>query len=102
MAGSRQEIHDDVCTHGFGAELGSYGSRWLDRSLLLIPTTASLPMDPHKGHDVCAVEEHLVPDGRDAPRPAEIETGLSHARAAFFLACSFWLADAQVAARTAD
>jgi hypothetical protein len=36
---------------------------WFDRSLLLIPTTAFLPMDAHKGHDVCAVEEHLVPDG---------------------------------------
>jgi hypothetical protein len=46
-----KEIHDDVCTNGYDDELGSfvqsYGSKWLDGSLLLIPTTspasASLP-----------------------------------------------------------
>ena len=44
-----QEIHDDICANGFDSELGSfvqsYGSKFLDGSLLLILTTGFLPVE---------------------------------------------------------
>ena len=60
-----QEIHDDICANGYDAELGSfvqsYGSKWLDGSLLLIPTTGFLPMDdPRVAGTVRAVEGRLL------------------------------------------
>ena len=43
----RAAIHEDVCTHGFDRELGSfvqaYGSKELDASLLLMPPVGFLP-----------------------------------------------------------
>jgi GH15 family glucan-1,4-alpha-glucosidase len=96
-----REIHDDVCRHGYDAELGSfvqsYGSKWLDGSLLLIPTTGFLsPDDPRIAGTVRAVEERLVVNGLVMRHdPAEVETGLAHGEGAF-LACSCWLADAYV------
>src|SRR3954471_7561168 len=40
-------IHEEVCANGYDTELNSfvqsYGSKWLDGSLLLIPTTGFLP-----------------------------------------------------------
>ncbi len=96
-----QEIHDDVCAHGYDPELGSftqsYGSKWLDGSLLLIPTTGFLPLDdPRIAGTVRAVEGRLLVDGFVMRHdPGEVETGLAHGEGAF-LACSFWLADALV------
>ena len=96
-----REIHDDVCANGYDAELGSfvqsYGSKWLDGSLLLIPTTGFLPVDdPRIVGTVRAVEGRLLQDGFVMRHdPAEVETGLAHGEGAF-LACSFWLADALV------
>jgi GH15 family glucan-1,4-alpha-glucosidase len=96
-----KEIHDEVCTKGFDRELGSfvqsYGSKWLDGSLLLIPTTGFLPVDDRRVvGTVRAIEERLLQDGFVMRHdPAEVETGLSHGEGAF-LACSFWLADAYV------
>jgi len=96
-----KEIHDDVCANGYDPELGSfvqaYGSKWLDGSLLLIPTTGFLPLDdPRIAGTVRAVEGRLLADGFVMRHdPAEVETGLSHGEGAF-LACSFWLADAMV------
>jgi GH15 family glucan-1,4-alpha-glucosidase len=95
------EIHAEVCTHGYDAELGSfvqsYGSKWLDGSLLLIPTTGFLPPDdPRVVGTVHAIQKRLVVDGFVMRHdPAEVETGLAHGEGAF-LACSFWLADALV------
>jgi GH15 family glucan-1,4-alpha-glucosidase len=93
-------IHADVCANGFNAELNSfvasYGSTWLDGSLLLIPTTGFLPpSDPRIIGTVNAIEGRLIADGGLVMRhdPAEVETGLEHGEGAF-LACSFWLADA--------
>ena len=44
-----ETIHEEVCANGFDTELNSfvqsYGSKWLDGSLLLIPTTGFLPAD---------------------------------------------------------
>ena len=96
-----REIHDDVCRQGFDAELGSfvqsYGSKWLDGSLLLIPTTGFLPPDdPRILGTIRAVERRLLQDGFVMRHdPAEVETGLAHGEGAF-LACSFWLVDAMV------
>ncbi len=96
-----KEIHDDVCANGYDEELGSfvqaYGSKWLDGSLLLIPTTGFLPVgDPRIEGTVRAVEGRLLQDGFVMRHdPAEVETGLAHGEGAF-LACSFWLADALV------
>jgi GH15 family glucan-1,4-alpha-glucosidase len=101
------EIHAEVCTHGYDAELGSfvqsYGSKWLDGSLLLIPTTGFLPPeDPRVAGTVRAIEKRLVVDGLVMRHdPAEVETGLAHGEGAF-LACSFWLADALVLLGRAD
>ncbi|MBV9251081.1 MAG: glycoside hydrolase family 15 protein [Alphaproteobacteria bacterium] len=96
-----EEIHADVCAHGYNAELGSfvqsYGSKWLDGSLLLIPTTGFLPPDDSRiAGTVRAIEGRLLADGFVMRHdPAEVETGLAHGEGAF-LACSFWLADAYV------
>jgi GH15 family glucan-1,4-alpha-glucosidase len=96
-----KEIHADICTHGFDQELDSfvqsYGSKWLDGSLLLIPTTGFLPIDdPRVEGTIRAVESRLLRDGFVMRHdPAEVETGLAHGEGAF-LACSFWLADAMV------
>jgi GH15 family glucan-1,4-alpha-glucosidase len=94
-----KEIHEDVCANGYDEGLGSfvqsYGSKWLDASLLLIPTTGFLPPDdPRIGGTVRAVENRLLRDGLVMRHdPAEVETGLAHGEGAF-IACSFWLADA--------
>jgi len=93
------EIHADVCTHGYDAELGSfvqsYGSKWLDGSLLLIPTTGFLPPDdPRIEGTVRAIEGRMLKDGFVMRLDAdEVETGLDRGEGAF-LACSFWLVDA--------
>ncbi len=96
-----QEIHDDICAHSYDAELGSfvqaYGSKWLDGSLLLLPTTGFLPPnDARIVATVQAIKERLISDNFVMRHdPAESETGLAHGEGAF-LACSFWLADAMI------
>jgi GH15 family glucan-1,4-alpha-glucosidase len=96
-----KEIHEEVCDHGYNADLGSfvqsYGSKWLDGSLLLIPTTGFLPIDdPRIEGTVRAVQGRLVRDGLVMRHdPAEVETALAQGEGAF-LACSFWLADALI------
>jgi GH15 family glucan-1,4-alpha-glucosidase len=97
----RQRIHDEVCACGFDRELGSfvqsYGSKELDASLLLMPTTGFLPpSDPRVHATIEAVERHLFVDGfvlrYDTHRSHD---GLPPGEGAF-LACSFWLADAML------
>ncbi len=96
-----REIHEEVCRKGYDPELGSfvqsYGSKWLDGSLLLLPTTGFLPVDdPRIAGTVRAVQGRLLQDGFVMRHdPAEVETGLAHGEGAF-LACSFWLADALI------
>jgi GH15 family glucan-1,4-alpha-glucosidase len=95
------EIHAEICAKAYDPQLGSfvqsYGSKWLDGSLLLLPTTGFLPIeDPRIAGTVHAIERRLVADGLVMRHdPAEIETGLAHGEGAF-LACSFWLADAMI------
>ena len=69
-AGARfvRRIHAEVCARGFDRELGSfvqsYGSKNLDASLLLMPTTGFLPADdPRIRGTIEAVERHLFVDG---------------------------------------
>jgi GH15 family glucan-1,4-alpha-glucosidase len=97
----RDRIHADVCARGYDEGLGSfvqsYGSKDLDASLLLLPTTGFLPPeDPRIRGTIGAVERHLLVDGfvlrYDTHRT---DDGLPAGEGAF-LACSFWLADAYV------
>ena len=94
----RDDVHDDVCRHGFDAELGSfvqaYGSKSLDASLLLLPLVGFLPAsDPRMVGTVKAIERRLLVDGfvmrYDTGETAD---GLPPGEGAF-LSCSFWLAD---------
>ena len=97
----RQEIYDDVCTHGFDAERNTftqfYGSQGLDAALLLIPRVGFLPWnDPRVAGTVDAVQRELDHGGfllRYSPDTDGGVDGLAgHENA--FLACTFWLADA--------
>src|SRR6201987_4747194 len=95
------EIHAEVCEHGFDRELGSfvqsYGSKRLDASLLLIPLVGFLPArDRRVRGTIAAVERELLEDGF-GKRYAHDETseeldGLPPGEGAF-LPCTFWLAD---------
>ena len=98
----RQQIHDDVCAHGYDPERRTftqyYGSATLDASLLMIPLVGFLPpADERVAGTLAAVERELVEDGfvRRYSHPAaghdEVD-GLPGSEGAF-LACSFWLAD---------
>jgi GH15 family glucan-1,4-alpha-glucosidase len=94
----RSRIHEDVCRRGYDEEKGSfvqsYGSRELDASLLLIPTTGFLPAtDPRMLGTVRAIERELMHAGlvhRYATERAD--DGLPPGEGCF-VACSFWLAD---------
>ena len=97
----RDEIHADICTRGFNAELGSfvqcYGGTALDASLLLLPSVGFLPLDdPRVAGTVAAIERTLVVDGLvQRYSTTETDDGLPPGEGAF-LACSFWLVDAYV------
>jgi len=103
----RKRIHAEVCARGFDQQRGtfvqSYGSKNLDASLLLIPTTGFLPAtDPRVRGTIEAVERHLFVDGfvRRYDTHAT-DDGLPAGEGAF-LACSFWLVDALLLSGRAD
>ena len=95
----RDEIHADVCEHGWNEELGSftqsYGSRELDASLLMLPLVGFLPAgDRRVRGTVEAVERELLHDGlvlRYRTREDGVD-GLPPGEGVF-LPCSFWLVD---------
>ncbi len=95
----RRRIHDEVCAWGFDKELGSFvqsfGSKELDASLLLLPTTGFLPpTDPRVRGTIEAVERHLFVDGFVLRYNTHTSPdGLPPGEGAF-LACTFWLVDA--------
>ena len=97
----RGDIHREICARGFDAQLGSfvqaYGSKELDASLLLLPTTGFLPIsDSRIQGTIQTVESHLLVDGFvKRYDTSTTEDGLAGSEGAF-LACSFWLADAYV------
>jgi GH15 family glucan-1,4-alpha-glucosidase len=97
----RDEIHADVCAHGFDAGLGSfvraYESKELDASLLLLPAIGFLPPDDARIRGtVEAIERGLMVDGLvQRYDTATSKDGLPPGEG-MFLACSFWLVDAYV------
>ena len=94
----RDQIHNDVCRHGFDADLGSfvqsYGSKNLDASLLLVPLVGFLPpSDPRVRGTIEKIERDLVRDGLvQRYNTTTAADGLPPGEGAF-LPCSFWLAD---------
>jgi GH15 family glucan-1,4-alpha-glucosidase len=94
----RDRIHADVCRNGVSAKRGcfvqSYGSEYLDGSLLLIPITGFLPADdPRVLSTMDAIGRELMVDGlvhRYVTK--ESVDGLPPGEGAF-LACSFWYVD---------
>jgi GH15 family glucan-1,4-alpha-glucosidase len=94
----RDEIHADVCAHGFDQGRGTftqyYGSRELDASALLFPLVGFVRGDdPRMRGTVAAIERELLHDGlvrRYTSSPAV--DGLPEGEGVF-LPCSFWLAD---------
>jgi len=98
----REMIHRDVCEKGFDTELNSfvesYGSRFFDASLLLIPAVGFLPAsDPRIRGTIAAIESNLLCDSfvvRHDPRDPSYAAHQPLEGA--FLACSLWLADAYV------
>ena len=100
----RDAIHDEVCREAFDPGRGtftqSYGSRALDASLLLIPLVGFLPpSDARVVGTVEAIERELCQEGfvlRYSTDDRGDVDGLPAGEGAF-LACSFWLADAQCA-----
>ncbi|HET8920858.1 MAG TPA: glycoside hydrolase family 15 protein [Xanthobacteraceae bacterium] len=97
----RDEICDDVCTHGYNDKLGTfvqaYGSDQLDASLLLLPCVGFLPVnDPRIAGTVAAIERTLIRNGlvmRYSTR--NVDDALPPGEGAF-LACSFWLVDVYI------
>jgi GH15 family glucan-1,4-alpha-glucosidase len=78
-----------------GSFVRSYGSKELDASLLLVPTTGFLPADdPRVRGTIEAVERRLFVNGfLHRYDTTTADDGLPAGEGAF-LACSFWLADA--------
>jgi len=94
----RDEIHREVCEHGYNAELGSftqsYGSKELDASLLLIPLVGFLPAaDPRVRGTIEAIERGLVADGFVLRYRSETSVDGLPPGEGVFLPCSFWLVD---------
>jgi GH15 family glucan-1,4-alpha-glucosidase len=95
----RDEIHADVCEHGYDPErrtfTQSYGSRELDASVLNIPLVGFLPgTDERVNGTIDAVARELGRDGFVSRySTAETDDGLPGDEGQF-LACSFWLASA--------
>jgi GH15 family glucan-1,4-alpha-glucosidase len=93
------EIHAQVCEHGFDRELNSfvqaYGSKHLDASLLLLPLVGFLPADdPRIQGTLRAIEDRLLVDGEFVLRYETEDAGDGlPAGEGVFLACSFWLVD---------
>ena len=95
------EIHREVCEHGYDAERGAfvqaYGSKLLDAALLMIPLVGFLPAEDERVRStVDAIQRELVEDGfvhryKESDDAAEVD-GLPPGEGAF-LPCSFWLVD---------
>jgi GH15 family glucan-1,4-alpha-glucosidase len=96
----RDEIHVDVCRHGFNSERNAftqyYGATELDASLLTIPLVGFLPpTDPRVLGTTLAIEQDLMEDGfvrRYRTEAAPKIDGLPPGEGVF-LPCSYWLCD---------
>lgn len=101
----RERIADDIRTHGFSTELGSYvrayGSREMDSSLLLLPLTG-FDDDPRRvGGTVDSIWKELGAGGPLLYRYPPGKDGLPGKEGAF-LPCSFWLLEALLRLRRVD
>jgi GH15 family glucan-1,4-alpha-glucosidase len=97
----RDQIHDDVCAHGFDPDRNTftqfYGSQGLDASLLLIGQVGFLPWDdPRVVGTVEAVRRELCQDGLLRRYHTHLDGRIDGlpGEEATFLVCSFWLVDA--------
>lgn len=95
----RDEIHADVCRHGYNEELNSftqtYGSLHVDANLLMLPLVGFLSAtEPRIGGTVEAVQRQLKFDGliRRYVTDESID-GLPDDEGAFLM-CTYWLVDA--------
>lgn len=95
----RDQIHEDVCRHGYDSEVGAfvqyYGSKDLDASLLMMPLVGFLPpTDPRVQSTVAAIQRELVTEEGFVRRYRNIRKldGLPEGEGVF-LPCSYWLAD---------
>ena len=95
----RQEIHDDICQHGYDTDRQSfvqyYGGKALDASLLLIPGSGFLANDDPRIVGTVAAVEHELASGPFVSRYSTDEgvDGLAGSEGAFLI-CSFWLVNA--------
>ncbi len=94
----RQQIHQEVCRHGYDAAKGSftqyYGSPELDASLLMIPLVGFLPpTDERVIGTVLAIQRELQVDGLVMRYQTHGTVDGLPGREGTFLACSFWLVD---------
>jgi GH15 family glucan-1,4-alpha-glucosidase len=98
----RDEIHAQVCEHGYDTSRGTftqyYGSESLDAAVLLIPETGFLPPDDARVvATIKTIRRELTHDGL-VLRYTQPETGTSvdglPGSEGAFLACSFWLVNA--------
>jgi GH15 family glucan-1,4-alpha-glucosidase len=92
----RQVVHDQVCTHGYNAEIGSftqaYGSKELDASLLMVPLVGFLPIDdPRVVGTIEAVQRELVVNGFVARYNSSSGVDGMPGGEGTFLPCSLWL-----------
>lgn len=94
----RDEIHEDVCQHGFNHERNTfvqqYGGSALDASLLMMALVGFLPPEDEriKG-TVAAIEEELESASFVSRYKTEtMRDGLQSGEGSF-LACSFWLVE---------
>jgi GH15 family glucan-1,4-alpha-glucosidase len=97
----RDRIHAQVCEKGFNRTgntfVQSYGSKFLDASLLLIPQVGFLPPDdPRVLGTIAAIEKHLLINGLVLRYSTATLVDTLPAGEGTFLACSFWLADSYV------
>ena len=97
----RDAIHEQVCKQGYDAHANtfvqSYGSTYLDASLLLIPQVGFLPADdPRMLGTLQAIKRNLLVDGLVQRYSTATQVDGMPRGEGTFLPCSFWLADALV------
>ena len=96
----RASIHEDVCAKAYDADRNTftqaYGSPALDAALLLIPQVGFLPPEDERVRGTLRAIERELGQGPLVLRynTGDTQDGLTGEEGAF-LACSFWLADAE-------
>jgi GH15 family glucan-1,4-alpha-glucosidase len=93
----RDAIHAQVCAQAYDAQrntfVQSYGSSYLDASLLLMPQVGFLPPDDRRVRGTIeAIERNLVVDGLVLRYSTATQVDALPPGEGTFLPCSFWLA----------